>query len=556
MCLFHLKLISRDLRYKPSQMKRINRKHLLIDLIVFTIFFFICLLFYSHFDPNEMRSNAIFPWDSGVYRGLADSLFSDNPNKIEAIDPFGPRILFPYIYGNIARITGLSFIDSAYFLNLFSTYLVTIFSLIFWRFYGTGRLLSLIGIGLFTLFWAGPLRGSGFYPGSGFAFESLIVVCLFMILSQFSKKNIWFIFILSIFIFLLTCGREFVSYLLIMVLLVKYSLKKWLIPKLNNETSLNTLVFKIHEGLQNKSYLNLLIGLSFSLGGYFFSRSLVHDPNASYFILKEIVQYGWFHIHVGELLYPYFYALGPFFLCFLLVIAFKKSRDLFVGRLNKSNQHLDLILIFIAASVIFSIIGGSDSDRFILWFFPFFGLLGLKSIEVMLVFKDKGMKISLVLVFVVGLLWTRFYVPAFSHVFFPGDSYRAYGGIKTNYDPDLFYGPSFMEKYRVELKEVPYEDIYSDSIVRDKISDHIEKLPKVPLALKKESDKQSPYKGVYKYEINNIPFPLGFAHNQYEILAAHPYHGDKRIRFLILIQWVTIFGILILLNRFILRTKL
>ena len=154
----------------------------------FTVFFFICLFFYSYFDPNEIRSNSIFPWDSGVYRDLADKLFLDNPNKIEAIDPFGPRILFPYIYGNIARITGLSFIDSAYLLNLSSTYLVTIFSLIFWRFSGTSRLLSLIGISLFTLFWAGPLRGSGFYPGGGFAFESLLVVSLFMILSQFSKK--------------------------------------------------------------------------------------------------------------------------------------------------------------------------------------------------------------------------------------------------------------------------------------------------------------------------------------------------------------------------------
>ena len=536
-------------------MEKINKKHLIIDAIIFTAFFFICLFFYSYFDPNEIRSNSIFPWDSGVYRGLADSLFSDNPNKIEAIDPFGPRILFPYIYGNIARITGLSFIDSAYLLNLISTYLVTIFSLIFWRLSGTSRSLSLIGISLFTLFWAGPLRGSGFYPGGGFAFESLLVVSLFMILSQFSKKNIWLILILSILIFLLSCGREFITYLIIIVLIAKYSLKEWLIPKLNNESSLNALVFSINEGLKNKSYLNLLVGLSFSLGGYFFSRSLVHDPNASYSVLKEIVQYGWFHVHIGELLYPYFYALGPFFLCFLLVIVFKNSRHLFLDRLIKSNQNLDLMLIFISASVIFSIIGGSDSDRFILWFFPFFGLLGLKSIEVMLVFKDKRMKLSLVLVLIVGLLWTRFYVPAFTHVFFPGDSYRAYGGIKTNYDPDLFYGPSFMEKFRVKLKDVPYEDIYSDSIVRDKIPDYEKKLPQVPLTLKKESDNQSPYKGVYKYEINNIPFPLGFAHNQYEHLAAHPYHGDGRIRFLILIQWITIFGILILINRFKLRNK-
>ena len=187
-------------------MEKINKKHLIVDLIVFTAFFFICLFFYSHFDPNEIRSNSIFPWDSGVYRGLADSLFLDNPDKIEAMDPFGPRILFPYIYGNIARITGLSFIDSAYLLNLISTYLVTIFSLIFWRFSGTSRLLSLIGISLFTLFWAGPLRGSGFYPGGGFAFESLLVVSLFMILSQFSKKNIWLILILSILVS--SCAKE------------------------------------------------------------------------------------------------------------------------------------------------------------------------------------------------------------------------------------------------------------------------------------------------------------------------------------------------------------
>ena len=64
-----------------------------------------------------------------------------------------------------------------------------------------------------------------------------------------------------------------------------------------------------------------------------------------------------------------------------------------------------------------------------------------------------------------------------------------------------------------------------------------------------EVQKGSPYKGSYELEINNIPFPLGFAHNQYEFLAAHPYYGDPRIRAMLTSQWILLLVLVGLLLR-------
>jgi hypothetical protein len=58
------------------------------------------------------------------------------------------------------------------------------------------------------------------------------------------------------------------------------------------------------------------------------------------------------------------------------------------------------------------------------------------------------------------------------------------------------------------------------------------------------------YRKHYKYEINNIPFPLGFSHNQYELFAAHPSYGGIRIKIALLLQWLIIFVLLVfLLNK-------
>ena len=50
----------------------------------------------------------------------------------------------------------------------------------------------------------------------------------------------------------------------------------------------------------------------------------------------------------------------------------------------------------------------------------------------------------------------------------------------------------------------------------------------------------SPYLFSYKYRINNIPFPIGYLHNQRDALIDHPLLGKSWVLYMLVIQWVFI----------------
>jgi hypothetical protein len=45
------------------------------------------------------------------------------------------------------------------------------------------------------------------------------------------------------------------------------------------------------------------------------------------------------------------------------------------------------------------------------------------------------------------------------------------------------------------------------------------------------------YLSAYKYKINNIPFPIGYLHNQRDALIDHPTFGSFWVRLLYILQW-------------------
>ena len=107
----------------------------------------------------------------------------------------------------------------------------------------------------------------------------------------------------------------------------------------------------------------------------------------------------------------------------------------------------------------------------------------------------------------------------------------------------------FLHYLREELVEIPTSEAYASERIGDRSS-----LPKVYISQKlqdinsgnytlanKRKGLNSPFKFSYRYNANNIPFPLGFAHNQYELLAIHPHQGNNKLKFLLLIQWITIY---------------
>jgi hypothetical protein len=517
------------------------------DFCTLVILFAVITFCYAEFDPRDMLNAGIFPWDSSIYRSLAEQINVHGLNKLEGVYPYATRIVFPALYGYIAHTFNLSYVLSTYYLNLLSSFWVYYFILYYLKCNGISWSLRWSATVIYMLFWLGPLRYSGFYPGGGFAFESLAVCLLFLVLERTRDSHCVTMVPGIILVFFLSVAREFCLYILLLLsfsYLISYFVWR-IVPKPSG------LLGFFHDSFDHSVYLSRVFPLTIAaLVGYLSTRILVKGTGDSYSVALTVLQFGWFHLHPGEVLYVFFYALGPFFLCFLLAMSFGSFRQSLKERVLANTPEFGLLIVFVISSVIFSLVGGTDSDRFLLWFFPFFALIGMQSLQVM---QAHAIKHRTVLMFTVGtcaILWTRFYVPAVPHTFFPGDLYNSSAGVRSNLNPSLFYGPKFMEQLRLPLKLVDFTDAYSEKAASiDNPSKLFNPPPEISVGIERNNGKGSPFKGSYRYEVNNIPIPLGFAHNQYELLVAHPYHGDPRVRLLLLTQWIAVsFGLWLLIT--------
>jgi hypothetical protein len=341
---------------------------------------------------------------------------------------------------------------------------------------------------------------------------------------------------------MLTLGREFIFHICILALIYKAAL---------------AFGSKSHANFNDKTFRQKFIASIFTVFGAFFGycipKFIVKDTDTSgYSVFETVVTFGWFHLNIGEVLYVFFLSLGAFFLVFCLTLFFKRSRSIFNQQFKNTNNKEPYFFIFIFSGVIFSMFGGSDSDRYVLLFLPFFALIGTIALN-SLCSAFATRKFFLIIIFILlSALWSRFYVPAGPSLFFVGGLYNSAGGVRSNFDPQKFYGLPALERFRKPLKEL--EDI---QIPFDVISIlHVERYQNQRFFINEtiasntsEVQKGSPYKGSYELEINNIPFPLGFAHNQYEFLAAHPYYGDPRIRAMLTSQWILLLVLVGLLLR-------
>jgi hypothetical protein len=505
----------------------------MLSLVFITLLYIGCFVFYSGFDPDEMRLLGAFPWDSSEYRRLAEQINMNGMLNLEGVYPWGPRLLFPFLYSFIESNTSLSYIESAGYLNTFSGYLVTVFSYVFLCRNGVAKFLALFISLSYMLAWLGPLRYSLYYPGGALGFETLLICILFLVLTK-SQLNLRFILWGVPTVFVLTIGREVIFYITLLTILVSF-----LVQLINQN------IGQPHSAkfVSMPKTTELIAPFLASLLGYVLAKILVKDICNCYSTIATVINYGWFHLHLGELLYPFFYALGPVFLISVTCLVFSSPRKRLMESLMSNTKNGPIVSIFALSGAIFALVGGTDSDRFILWFFPFFALFGAQAFSVIIASIRPKMLFSVLMIFVT-LLWTRFYVPAIPHVFFPGEFYNAAAGVRSNLSPDLFYGPPGMEAFRLPLQKIPAEDMYLyKSLTLDRPDLVVSSQANISTLIDREFRPGSPFKGSYAYEINNIPFPLGFAHNQYELLVAHPYHGDTRVRAVLLFQWLSLLAV-------------
>ena len=106
----------------------------------------------------------------------------------------------------------------------------------------------------------------------------------------------------------------------------------------------------------------------------------------------------------------------------------------------------------------------------------------------------------------------------------------------TNYDEKFYYGIDVIKKFRNKL--------YKDQIV---LGDpfNLEKTKKYQEIFVTQNFLDPKYYyfkylSAYKYKINNIPFPIGYLHNQRDALADHPTFGPFWVRLVYMFQWIAL----------------
>ena len=232
-------------------------------------------------------------------------------------------------------------------------------------------------------------------------------------------------------------------------------------------------------------------------------------------------------------------AFGPLFLILVVSVLNPLVRSQMKESLRSKVPNAGAHVVMLVVTMLFALVGGSDSERFLSWGLPFFSLFALHGLQT--IWQVIGLKNLLSVTFLMAaLFWSRFYVPASPHIFFPGEKYCSWAGVKTNYDPNLYRGVPGLHLLRQPLKEVPSRALISPEEISLNRS-WSEALPQVPIEQVENpcgENSTIPLRGAYLFNANHLPIPLGFPHNQYESLAAHSFHGSFKVRLIIVAQWV------------------
>jgi len=498
---------------------------------------------YRFWDSSQLRRLSLFPWDSGIYQDVASQLLAWQPgDSIEAPYPWGPRIVFPGLLAVAHSALGGSWGESAYVVSTIAALGASIITFAYWRRNGVSTAFAWIALSVLALAFHGPIRTAAVYPGGGFAFE---MITIWLTFSAILLSSRWRTLPLAIgLIFLAGLSREFSAILVVTFTLLRLAGALYIhVVKLSvdedSATPSTKPMLRALAQLVARPFLPLLLLAVAGLLGGAVSRLIVVDSDGTYNPFRFALAFGWFHLNLGETSYMFVYALGPLVLMTIVAVAFRSSRSALLRELSVCVRHLDLLFVFSLAGVMFALIGGTDSDRFLLWMVPFYGLIGLSAGRVLWGTHAARVRISLLVLLGVTMLWTRFYVPALPPLFFPEASACAPAGVRTNYNPEFFVGPPFMERFRGPLREWPAEEAYVSAYP-------LAGLGEVPPSLVGQDETDFSCAGAwvdttdgpYRLGVNSFPVPFGFPHNQYELLIAHPSHGVPEVRAMLLSQWV------------------
>ena len=504
-------------------------KKLSIFILVTTCFVVVFLILYQ-FENKHFLQNEITPWDGSIFKNLVLTL-NDKSHEIvqfQFIEPHSSKLLFIVLVNFIKNYFELTIVNAMFWINIVCTYLLFLITFYFLGYFKKKIIIQLILTTCFFLMWNTQLRFSIYMPSFAFAFNTLLITLSTMSIFFLIEKKFYHFLAVIPFVILIAFQRYMVISSIILSSLIFFYLinnvikNKYLlsIKKIFNfeKTSNYKLV--------TNRFLLLLIPIFLCV---LFLKSLTLE-GGEFSFLKIIIKFFIFHLHPLEFIYSFYYAYGPLIVILvpnLFIASLRKNLFSYLSKIS-SVKKIIMISIFIN-SILLANLGGDDSDRFLLWFSPWYVLIFYFAILNIL----KNYKISFILILLpVYIFGARLLAPGipvynFTEIFLVKSQYAF-----TNFDDNLFYGPSFLKKFRKEI-EIVKVDILPDY--------YPEKTKTITVGVLKDSTTApNIYYQAYRYRINDIPFPLGYIHNQKNALIDHPWHGKVWVRFALIIQWLLI----------------
>lgn len=495
-----------------------NLKYINKIFCYFIITASLSILFYyfKNLDENIFIKYDFFPWDSSHYKDLIKNFSLINNTlsiNFEVAKPFNERIIFPILFKIISEYFDISLLNAALIINLISIIFSSFICYEICKSYNFKSKNIIIFILIFFLCWGNHLRVTTFLPGMSYGFETFLISLLcFFFFKIFKEQN-----------------KNKISYLLLIDLVIFINIfQRGLIIVLISFAPLIVTYFINQKKQIKKDFIHFFI---FSLFSFILLKLIFFKSgHGDYSILKHVIKYSYHNLNIINFIYPFFLYLGPFvifYVCFLFRINIKKKFSYIL-----KNQANFFIMVILFLSIFLSKIAGNP-DRPMLWFWNFYILIALycySELNLKLIYK--------LLMILIIILWSRVFVPSYPPLIM-NSVFSQNQFVETNYDSMKYFGPNFLKKYKrpttmhkifVGLPYKTTEDFHEVHITNGKIN----------LNCVESVCSPNIYISSYEYNINNIPFPLGYLHNNRDALVDDPIFGKYWVIYFLTIQWIII----------------
>jgi hypothetical protein len=481
-------------------------------------------------DPREIFSQQILMWDNKYLYDLAHHIIGGTGDPPP--EPFNTRIIYPTISYALSVGLHIDYVFATYLVDMLVVLLLSYLIDAELKFFAVSLKSRMTILVIFLFSWNFPLRFAGYWPASGFSTQLLSCFIVYKVLKHLIENGrIHARFLL---LSMIAIGIREIALLLFSLYLI-YVLT-WARKEFTIQQKSNLIVL-----LCFGTSLYLFLGAKFSTSSSGVLQSLVEKFQI---YLMTFIS----NLSIFKYFYSSFSSLGIVSVLLLCCLSIPQWRNWIIQTFNK-NELTKLPVLVIMGGHCLYFIGGADLERFLIWLFPFYAIVFGRVLDLFFAQTNRKGKLMFlcILIFQMQVL-----SPAFPHVFFPNPGFWcSQAGLKTNYSDSKYYGIPAMKMFRNELTKIDPGEYISLRGSQYLVPIKDWRFGEVEVPITKSfcsAEKHSTYFNSYRYEINNLPIPLGFVHNQYEPYMRLASYGDQRVHAILVAQW---FMILVFFRRII-----